>query len=86
MQFSRPEYWSGQPFLSPGDLPYPGIEQPRSPTLQEDSLPAELQGEPIDIFTATLLIIAKNWKQLKYPPTDEWINQDNTYSGIVLAQ
>ena len=40
MEFSRPEYWSGQPFPSPGDLPNPGIE-PRSPTSQADSLPAE---------------------------------------------
>ena len=34
--------WSGLPFLSPGDLPDPGIE-PRSPALQTDSLPTELQ-------------------------------------------
>ena len=40
MAFSRPEYWSGYPFPSPGDLPNPGIE-PRSPALQADSLPAE---------------------------------------------
>ena len=40
IEFSRPEYWSGSPFPSPGDLPNPGIE-PRSPTLQADSLPAE---------------------------------------------
>ena len=33
------------PFLSPEDLPNPGIE-PRSPTLQEDFLPAELLGKP----------------------------------------
>ena len=26
MGFSRPEYWSGLPCLSPGDLPNPGIE------------------------------------------------------------
>ena len=26
MEFCRPEYWSGQPFLSPGDLPNPGTE------------------------------------------------------------
>ena len=26
MEFSRQEYWSGQPFPSPGDLPDPGIE------------------------------------------------------------
>ena len=25
MKFSRPEYWNGYPFLSPGDLPNPGI-------------------------------------------------------------
>ena len=30
VEFSRPEYWSGLPFPSPGDLPNPGIE-PRSP-------------------------------------------------------
>ena len=37
--------WSGQLFPSPGDHPNPGIE-PRSPTLQADSLPAELPGKP----------------------------------------
>ena len=26
MGFSRQEYWSGLPYPSPGDLPYPGIE------------------------------------------------------------
>ena len=26
IEFSRPEYWSGQPFPSPGDLPNPGSE------------------------------------------------------------
>ena len=26
VEFSRQEYWSGLPFLSPGDLPDPGIE------------------------------------------------------------
>ena len=40
--FSRQEYWSGLPFLSLGDLHDPGIE-PRSPVLQADSLPTELQ-------------------------------------------
>ena len=32
---------------SPRDLPDPGIE-PRSPALQADSLPSELQGKPND--------------------------------------
>ena len=44
MDFSRPEYWSGQSFPSLGGLPNPGIE-PRSPTLQADSLPAEPPGK-----------------------------------------
>ena len=46
MEFSRPEYWSEQPFPSPGDLPNTGIK-PKSPTLQVDSLPAEPQGKPL---------------------------------------
>ena len=45
MEFTRPEYWSGQPFLSPGGLPNPGIEL-RSPALKADSLPAEPPGKP----------------------------------------
>ena len=45
MEFSRPDYWSGQPFPSPGNLPNPGIE-PQSPALQADSLPAKTQGKP----------------------------------------
>ena len=45
MEFSRPEYWNGWPFPSPGDLPNPGIE-PRSPTSQADSLPAEPPKKP----------------------------------------
>ena len=40
-----PEYWSGESFPSPGDLPNPGIE-PRFPTLQVDSLPTEPSGKP----------------------------------------
>ena len=46
MEFSKQEYWSGLPFLSPGDLPNPGIE-PGSPALQAESLPSEPLGKPI---------------------------------------
>ena len=45
MEFSKPEYQSGYPFPSPGDLPNSGIE-PRFPALQADSLLAEPQGKP----------------------------------------
>ena len=45
MEFSRPGYWNGQLFPSPGGLPNPEIE-PRSPALQVDSLTAEPPGKP----------------------------------------
>ena len=45
MEFSRQEYWSGQPLPSPGDLPNPGIK-PWSPALQVNSLPSEPPGKP----------------------------------------
>ena len=40
IEFSRQEYWSGQLFPFPGDLPNPGME-PGSPVLQADSLLSE---------------------------------------------
>ena len=49
--FSRQEYYSGLLFPSPGDLSDPGIE-PRSPALQADSLPTELQGKPCVKYAA----------------------------------
>ena len=53
MGFSRQEYWSGLPFPSPGDLPYPGIE-PGSPTLGADTLTSEPPGKP-KLFAAKSL-------------------------------
>ena len=44
MGFSKPGYWSGQPFPSSGDHPNPGIKL-MSPTLQADSLPSEPAGK-----------------------------------------
>ena len=58
MEFSRSEYWSGLPFLSPGNLSSPGIERVSpalqadylplrvSPALQADYLPFEPPGKP----------------------------------------
>ena len=45
MGFPRQDYWKGQPFPFPGDLPNPGTE-PRSPELQADSLSSEPPGKP----------------------------------------
>ena len=49
MGFSRQEYWSGLPFLPPGDLPDPGIES-RSPALAERFFTAEPPGEPNSLY------------------------------------
>ena len=52
---SRQKYWSGLPCPPPRGLPNPGIE-PRSPTLQADSLPAEPQGKPsVDLYSSLIL-------------------------------
>ena len=48
MEVSRQEYWSGLPFPSLGDLPKPGFE-PRSPTLQAESLLSEPQGKQVTL-------------------------------------
>ena len=50
------KYLSGLPFPSPGDLPDPGIE-PRSLTLQADSLPAEPPGKPKNIGVGSLSLL-----------------------------
>ena len=62
MGFSRQEYWSGLPFLSPGDLPDPEIE-PWSPTLQADSLPSE-SGKPTCMRYLDSQIQRQNMEQL----------------------
>ena len=45
-------------FPCPGDLPNPGIE-PRSPTLQVDSLPAEPQGQPKNTGLGSLSLLPR---------------------------
>ena len=58
MEFSRPEYQSGQLFPSPGDLPNPGIKS-RSPALQIFFLPAEPQGKPKNTGVASLSLFQR---------------------------
>ena len=54
----RQEYWSGLPFLPPGDLPNPGIE-PVSPTLAGRFFPAELPGRTLITLSAVTKVIAR---------------------------
>ena len=56
MAFSRQECWSGLTFLSPGDLPNPGIE-PGSPALQADFLPSEPPGKLLIVLQRITVII-----------------------------
>ena len=56
MEFSGPEYWTGQPFPSPCDFPNQQIES-KSPSLQADSLPAEPQGKPKNIGVGSLSLL-----------------------------
>ena len=54
MEFSRQKHRHWLPFLSPGDLPDPGMEA-RSPALQADSLPSEPPGKPLAAAAAKSL-------------------------------
>ena len=58
MEFSRPEYWREWLFPSPGDFPNPEIE-PRSPALQEDSLPAKPPWKPKNTGVGSLSLIQR---------------------------
>ena len=53
MEFFRQEYWTGLPSASPGNFPNPGIE-PRSPSLQADSLPLSHLGSHLPLALALL--------------------------------
>ena len=79
MEFSRLEYWSGQPFPSAGDLPTPGIK-PRSPALQVDTLSSDHQGNlpNIRVFSNESALHIK-WPQY-------WgfsISPSSKYSGLI---
>ena len=58
MGFPRQEYWSGLLFLSPGDLPHPGIEL-GSPALQADASASEPPGKPnlINMYEVSIMSI-----------------------------
>ena len=60
MEFSRQEYWTGLPFLSPGDLPNPGIDpgSHSAPALQEDIFTAEPPRKSLRIFFFFLLVFS----------------------------
>ena len=56
MGFSSPEYWSGLPFPSPGDLPRPGIE-PTSPALVGGFFTTEPPGKPLQCVGSQVIML-----------------------------
>ena len=56
MEFSRQEYWSGLPFLLPGDLVNPEME-PTSPVLADGFFTTEPLGKVS--FLLRLLILSR---------------------------
>ena len=86
MGFSRQEYWGGLPFPSPGDLPDPGIE-PRSPTLQADSLLSEPPGKPL-IFTSEVKslspvrLFVTPWTVAYQAPPSMGFSRQECWSGL----
>ena len=83
MEFSRPEYWSGSPFLFPSHLLNPRME-PSFPILQAYSLPAEPQGKPKNTGVGNLSLLLwlfltqkSNWGLLHC----RWILYQLSYQG-----
>ena len=63
----------GRPFPSLEDLPNPGIE-PRSPSWQGDSFPAEPQGKPLLRIVKELLSPAHHCIYFLLPTIIAWMN------------
>ena len=86
MEFSRPEYWSEVAFPSPGDLPDPGIE-PKSPSLQVDSLPAEPPGKPKNSGVGSLSLLQEIFPTQGWNsglPHCRWILYQQSHKGSLI--
>ena len=70
MGFSRQEFWSGFPFLPPGDLPNPGIK-PSSPSLAGRFFTTEPPGKPHKVLekqynTSSMILIDRSFSNIFY--------------------
>ena len=86
MEFSRQEYWSGQPFPSSGDLLNPGI---KPGSLQADSLRSEPSGKP-SLFLPQYFLKLNSWAAVLvidnvYPSCNSsMINRHSKSSDLLL--
>ena len=78
MEFSRQEYWSGQPFLSLEDLPDPGIK-PGFSALQADSLLFELPGRRTLKYYWEIEILLKYETEILLGKPEHLFNQTITH-------
>ena len=69
--FLRQECWSGLPFPSPEDLPYPGIK-PWSPAFQADSLLSGLPGTPFYIWQCLSINPTYHTNELNHTEKDKY--------------
>ena len=97
--FSRQEYWSGLPFPSPGDLPYPGIK-PLSSVLGGFFITEALRacshlisGSTLHIFNLTVLIVSgiillfskgSEWRR-QWPPTPVFLPGESQGQGSLVG-
>ena len=70
MGFPGPEYWSGLPFPSPGDLPHPRIK-PLSPTLAGGFFTTDPPGKP-RFFQMGIWLILIYWNCHPLPSGLQW--------------
>ena len=72
MEFSRQEYWSGLPFPSPGNLPYPGIKPTSlaSPALAGRIFTSWASGEALWAKYHVSKSLSSLWLTLEYT---DWI-------------
>ena len=72
------EYWSGEPILSPVDIPDPGIE-PEFPALQADSSSSELPGKPHQAPLSMEFSRQEYWSGFPFPsPVDHILSDLST--------
>ena len=84
IELSRQEYWSGFSCPPTGDLPNPGVE-PRSPSLEVNSLPSEPQGKPhyllLSHFSHVRLCATPQTTAHQAPPSLGFSRQEH-WSGL----
>ena len=84
MGFSRQEYWSGLPFPSPGNLPNPGME-PRSPVLQENSLPSEPPRKvKVKVKSLSVQLFATPWTVVYQASSSLGFSRQGYWSGLLF--